>query len=220
MHVSEQQGIVRYNRAADIAKLQPLAQNSKSLIAATIPSVGGGSEGFVDLECSSESAFDEHTKDVLVALAELVALERGLSSRSEAEAARRETERLSSTAKECAHYIRNSVHILRSSFGLLREASVATKTTKELQVLTAKVDEHLKHEGACDEIEDVLMQMAAIGERFEPSFADSDLSQLIEPRKSSYQSLSKRAGVRLKFGNVSSRSIPVKVDSKLPRLAH
>jgi signal transduction histidine kinase/DNA-binding NarL/FixJ family response regulator len=186
----------------------PLAPNANSQLAAPIRDIWGDSDGFVDLECEETFTFDEHTKDVLVALAELVAFDRAINRRIDVETklardaaeSRARADQISATSLEVAHYIRNAVHVLRSSFGLLHESILLSRTHGEsANRLTAGVNRHLQHEDNLDEIEGILRQMAAIGQKITIELKPFDLKQAFMAREKNYRAMTECAKASFVF---------------------
>ncbi len=195
---------------------RPLAPNAKALLAAPIRNIGDISVGFVDLECDEDFTFDEHTKDVLVALAELVALDRCLQRQIDQEAgeAHARADQISATSKEVAHFIRNAVHVLRSSFGLLQESVQRTRATgASPTVLAAAVERHLQHEDNLDEIEGVLRQMSAIGQEITIELRPLELKQTLTAREKNYQAMAESAKASFVF-NIPPGDVWVQGDKK------
>lgn len=215
--IFDERKVVRWqlNKNNDSSQIQPLESKTQSLMAAPIREVGGEPGGFVDLECCVENyCFDEHTKDVLVALAELVALDRGITNRIETAQAQAHAAQISATSKEVAHYIRNAVHVLRSSFGLLRESAALGRTPGEsADVLAAKVGQHLQHEDNLDEIEGVLMQMSAIGQELVLAKKPIRLEEAFASREKNYQAMAECAKARFVFTGPA-REVWVHADEK------
>ena len=194
--------------------IEPVNPKAQALLAAPIRDVGGAPAGFVDLECMTEYAFDEHAKDVLLALSELVALDRGIQCRIDVESALARADQVSQTSKEVAHYIRNAVHVLRSSFGLLRESAAIWRTPGASPTgLATRIEQHLQNEDNLDEIEGVLMQMAALGQQISILPVPLELKQVFAAREKNYQAMAESAKARFVF-NVPLEDVWVQADEK------
>jgi len=203
--VFDERHTVCFDSRATVAAFGSLVEGSGSLVATPILNPAGGADGLIDLESQEENAFNEYTRDVLTALADLLGLSRAVTKLVDQErrlfgwrvAAERETvNSLRSASRTLAHSIKNPLHVLRASLSLLVEGDLKDAPLEMLDRVKARVE---RANYLCNEIEAVIGELAELGTspRLDPRA--EDLVKRLCERANHYQDLALASGVRFEM---------------------
>ncbi|MFC1597706.1 response regulator [Planctomycetota bacterium] len=213
--VFRNQRTVLLNSQSEVRKFGALLPTAKSLAAAPILNADGSSDGLIDLECTTtENAFNEYTKDVLEALADLVGLSRAVRRLLELERERVVVDNLRDASRSLAHHIKNPLHVLQASLSQLSNSDVEGAAERIVEKVRERV-EQVRY--LCAEMEDVVNRLGTVGQPVEPQLETVDLATMLRQRAVRYETLARDAGVAFRF-ETALGDIFVKADrQELPR---